>query len=96
MKPFSVYAVSGAEVPDFTIDVDIMVYTGIDTPEEVPGFMIIRENGALVICSDSDTSVEVFNIAGMLVKTLQLAKGRNVIDGLAPGVYIVRGQKVVL
>lgn len=96
VKPFSVYAVSGAEVPDFPIDVDIMVYTGITAPEDVPGFMITRENGALVISSDCDTSVEVFNIAGMLVKTLQLAKGRNVIDSLAPGVYIVRGQKVVL
>lgn len=98
VKPFSVYAVSDAGVSNFPIDVNVAktISTGIDTPDAAPAFMISRENGALVIYSDCDTAVDVFNVAGQLVKTLQVVKGRNTIENLAAGVYIIRGQKVVL
>ena len=98
VKPFSVYAVSDAGVSNFPIDVNVAktISTGIDTPDAAPAFMISRENGALVIYSDCDTAVDVFNVAGQLVKTLQVVKGRNTIGNLAAGVYIIRGQKVVL
>lgn len=98
VKPFSVYAVSDSEVASFPISVDVTneVQTGIDAAGSVPAFMISRENGALVIYSDTDTDVEVYGINGMHMCTLHLASGRNEIDTLAPGVYIIRGQKVVL
>ncbi len=98
VKPFSVYAVSDAGVSNFPIDVNVAktIPTGIDTPDAAPAFMISRENGTLVIYSDCDTAVDVFNVAGQLVKTLQVVKGRNTIENLAAGVYIIRGQKVVL
>lgn len=98
VKPFSVYAVSDAGVSNFPIDVNVAktISTGIDTPDAAPAFMISRENGTLVIYSDCDTAVDVFNVAGQLVKTLQVVKGRNTIENLAAGVYIIRGQKVVL
>lgn len=98
VKPFSVYAVSDAGVSNFPIDVNVAktISTGIDTPDAAPAFMISRENGVLVIYSDCDTAIDVFNVAGQLVKTLQVVKGRNTIENLAAGVYIIRGQKVVL
>lgn len=98
VKPFSVYAVSDSEVASFPISVDVTneVQTGIDAAGSVPAFMISRENGALVIYTDTDTDVEVYGINGMHMCTLHLASGRNEIDTLAPGVYIIRGQKVVL
>ena len=72
------------------------ISTGIDTPDAAPAFMISRENGVLVIYSDCDTAIDVFNVAGQLVKTLQVVKGRNAAGTLVAGVYIIRGQKVVL
>lgn len=98
VKPFSVYAVSDTGVSSFPIDVNVTktISTGIDTPDAAPAFMISRENGVLVIYSDCDTAIDVFNVAGQLVKTLQVVKGRNAAGTLAAGVYIIRGQKVVL
>ena len=98
VKPFSVYAVSDSEVASFPISVDVTneVQTGIDAAGTAAVFMISRENGALVIYSDADTDVEVYGINGMHMSTLHLTAGRNEIDTLAPGVYIIRGQKVVL
>lgn len=98
VKPFSVYAVSNADVPDFPVEVDVTedIPTGISAPGETTAFMISRENGVIVIYSDCDSSVNVFNVAGQIVKTIRLVKGRNTIDNLTPGVYILRGQKVVL
>lgn len=96
LNPFTIYAVSDIGAYNFPIDVDVMISTGIVTPEKTPAFMISREGGVLVIHSDSDTSIEVFSITGQYVKTLRLNKGRNAIETLAPGVYIMRGQKVVI
>lgn len=98
VKPFSVYAVSDTGVSSFPIDVNVTktISTGIDTPDAASAFMISRENGVLVIYSDCDTAIDVFNVAGQLVKTLQVVKGRNAAGTLAAGVYIIRGQKVVL
>ena len=58
--------------------------------------MTSREGDALVIYSDREMTIDLFGIAGQLVKTIELSRGRNVIEDLAPGVYILRGQKVVL
>lgn len=96
VKPFSVYAVSDAGISNFPIDVNLSISTGINTPDATPAFMISRENGVLVIYSDCDTAVDVFNVAGQLVKTLQVVKGRNTVANFAAGIYIIRGQKVVL
>ena len=98
LRPFTVYATSDAEVSNFPVSVDVsnMTPTGISVSEETPAFMTSREGDVLVIYSDSETTIDVFGIAGQLVTTLQLTRGRNVIENLAPGVYIIRGQKVVL
>lgn len=98
LKPFSVYAVSDSGVSNFPIDVDVTETkpVGIETPDASPAFMISRENGTLVIYSDCDTDIDVFDTAGQHVSSLQVVKGRNTVTNLAPGVYIIRSQKVVL
>lgn len=98
VSPFSVYAVSPAEVSGFPVSVEVSdpVPTGVDVSAEVSGFRIARENGALVVYSDSETTLDVYDVAGRHVAELRIAPGRNVIDTLASGVYIIRGQKVVL
>ena len=69
---------------------------GITSPEGTTSFLISREGNVLVITSGCDTTIDLFNIAGQHVKTLRLIKGRNIIDDLEAGVYLIRGQKVVL
>ena len=98
VKPFTVYAVSDSGVSDFPINVEVTETkpVGIETPDAAPAFMISRENGTLVIYSDCDTYIDVFDTAGQHVSSLQVVKGRNAVTNLAPGVYIIRSQKVVL
>lgn len=98
VKPFTVYAVSDSEVSHFPVDIDVTETkpVGIETPDAAPAFMISRENGTLVIYSDCDTDIDVFDTAGQHVSSLQVVKGRNTVTNLAPGVYIIRSQKVVL
>lgn len=98
VSPFSVYAVSHADVSSIPVDVEVSetLPTGVDVSAPVSGFRIAREYGVLVIYSDSEAAVDVFDTAGRLVAVLRIAAGRNVIENLASGVYVIRGQKVVL
>lgn len=98
LSPFTVYAVSGSGVSNIPVDVDVteLKPTGITAPEQPQPLVISRDGDSLVICSDCDTAVDLFNVAGMHVRTLELVKGRNVVDGILPGVYILGGKKVVL
>lgn len=98
LRPFTVYATSNIGVSNFPLNVDVtnMIPTGIELPETAQRFSVAREGNSLIIYSDSDTTMNVFSITGQLVKTLQLAKGRNVVDDLTPGVYIINSQKVVM
>lgn len=98
VSPFSVYAVSHADVSSIPVDVEVSetLPTGVDVSALVSGFRIAREYGVLVIYSDSVAAVDVFDTAGRLVAVLRIAAGRNVIENLASGVYVIRGQKVVL
>ncbi len=97
-KSFSVYASSASGASAFPVNVNVAMKTptGITSTEETPAFMISREGSALIINSGCDATIDVFNIAGQRVRTLQLLRGRNVIEDLESGVYLIRGQKVVL
>lgn len=98
IRPFSVYAVSGAEVSGFPIKVDVVndIPTGVYDVADTSSFKIVIEGGVLAIYSDCDDTIDVFNINGQHVTTLRLAEGRNVIEDLVSGIYIIRGQKVIL
>ena len=95
--PFSVYAVSadGSRI-DIDVDIETMKPGGIDGAYDGSGISVVRENGRLVIYSDCEMTTDIFGIDGMCVKTLRLFTGRNEIAGLAAGIYIVLGKKIVL
>lgn len=95
--PFSVYAVSadGSRI-DIDVDIETMKPGGIDGVYDGSGISVVRENGRLVIYSDCEMTTDIFGIDGMCVKTLRLFTGRNEIAGLAAGIYIVLGKKIVL
>ena len=98
VAPFSVYVEAD---PDrvFNINIDPGITTGVNAAEngDMPaGIKIERAGDMLVICSDSAREIEVFGVDGMLVKVISLAEGRNTVDGLAHGVYVINGVKVVI
>ena len=40
--------------------------------------------------------VQIHGVDGVLVRTVQLQEGVNIVTGLAPGFYVVEGQKAVI
>ena len=40
--------------------------------------------------------MNVYGMQGTLVRSVQINAGRTVIDGIAPGMYVVERQKVVV
>ncbi|MBO4813780.1 MAG: starch-binding protein [Muribaculaceae bacterium] len=52
--------------------------------------------GAITIQAPDGTIVGIFDMAGRLVQQITANGGEMVIDGMAPGVYIVNGQKVIV
>lgn len=97
VAPFSVYATAEAG-SSFPIDIDTTpeIPTGIDDMYNESGIKTSRENGMLVIYSGGETEIEVFGIDGLLIKILRLTPGRNVIEDLTPGVYVISGEKVII
>lgn len=51
---------------------------------------------SIVINSRVGRRVNVYGMQGTLVRSVQINAGRTVIDGIAPGVYVVERQKVVV
>lgn len=97
LRPFSVYAVSEEGVSSFPIRIDVTETfpTGVTDIDKESSFMVYREGDALIIRSDDDMTIDIVNIAGVRVKTVTLVKGRNVVEDLAHGVYIICGRKVI-
>ncbi len=98
VAPFSVYL--EAE-PDrmFNINIDPGITTGADAVEgnELSnGLKVERDGDMLTIYSDCKREVEIFSMDGMIVRILGLVEGRNIVVGLAHGVYLLDGVKVVL
>ena len=97
LRPFSVYAVSEEGISSFPIRIDVTETfpTGVTDIDKESSFMVYREGDALIIRSDDDMTIDIVNIAGVRVKTVTLVKGRNVVEDLAHGVYIICGRKVI-
>lgn len=94
--PFEVYATAPAGLAPIEIRVagdDFETGIGFETAE---GFRVGSENGNLVIWSDRAMDAAVYTVDGRLAGTVRLNPGRNVLTGLAEGIYIVSGVKVVL
>lgn len=58
------------------------------------GYRIVHEGSDLVVYAGAAMNVSVYTIGGQLVRVLELEPGRNVIDHLSNGIYIIGNVKV--
>lgn len=97
LAPFTVYAQSDDFDGSIPFDVRDNISTGVDTaaiPEE--GIVMTVDGGTLTVTSATDGTLTVYGIDGRVAATVALRRGVNTISGLAPGIYIINGTKVVL
>lgn len=97
LAPFTVYAQSEDFDGSIPFEVRDNISTGVDTaaiPEE--GIVMTVDGGTLTVTSATDGTLTVYGIDGRVAATVALRRGVNTISGLAPGIYIINGTKVVL
>ena len=72
--------------------------TGLEngTKDHAGKLRVYSEAGNLKIVSPKVTIVQIHGVDGVLVRTVQLQEGVNIVTGLAPGFYVVEGQKAVI
>lgn len=96
VAPFEVYAVAPAGEDRIAIAVagdDIITSVDMIGAE---GFKVVAEGSDLVIWTADEMETAVYALDGRMIGRITLNPGRNVISGLAGGVYIVEGIKVIL
>lgn len=59
-------------------------------------FNVSGNRGSIGIRCGQDMEVSVHSLSGTLVRKVSIHSGFNVINGLAPGIYMVNGKKVVV
>ncbi len=59
-------------------------------------FSVAVQNGVLAINTKEEQVVNVYALDGRVVRSKELVKGKNVIEGLTAGVYLLGGLKVVI
>ena len=97
VAPFEVYAVGAAGQGKILIGVaGDDIETGVDTVALPEGMKVAAENGQIVIYVDEAKTTAIYSADGRMVGTITLNPGRNVVTGLAGGIYIVEGVKIVL
>lgn len=97
VEPFSVYIEAPENSQPLDIDIPIKDLSGInDISVPSTGLRIIRDGDTLIINSDCDCEIKVFDVNGILVKVLHLSAGANTCDGLPAGIYILNGVKTIL
>lgn len=84
---------------DWTDDDDQNIEIEFDDSgvEAVSSYVDVRtviENGSIVVYSARAHSIPVFDLKGRLIRSLSLEEGRNVVEGLSRGVFIIGNAKV--
>ena len=62
----------------------------------IEGFKAYGGSGCIVVETEADTQVYVYNTVGSLVRSVEAVAGKTRIDGIGAGVYIVNGVKVIV
>jgi hypothetical protein len=74
---------------------DINGTTGINGTE-AGSLKVYTADGALIVESGKAMKAAVYSVSGKLVKTLDVAEGKNVYEGIPAGTYVVAGVKVAI
>jgi hypothetical protein len=69
--------------------------TGINDTE-AGSLKVYAADGALVVESGMAINAAVYSVSGKLVKTIEVAEGKNVYEGIPAGTYVVAGVKVAI
>lgn len=76
-------------IGDFTTGIDnINPYNSQDN--------VYTEGGVVIVESKSVQSIPIYNISGQLVKIIKVKAGRNELNGLPSGLYLIKGKKYVV
>ncbi len=78
-----------------TIDVTMTPFSSVEALSNL-AFEVHGSKGSIVVTTESDILVNIYNAAGRLVDSKQLQKGKTSIDGFSAGIYIVNGIKVAV
>lgn len=62
----------------------------------IEGFKAYGGSGCIVVETEADTQVYVYNTVGSLVRSVEAVVGKTRIDGIGAGIYIVNGVKVIV
>ncbi len=68
--------------------------TKIDTLEN--SFTIVSKDNTLIINSDSPRTMTLRAIDGRMVRNINIGEGKNIIEDLAKGIYLINNQKVII
>ena len=95
-KP-AVEAVSFADgdVADKDVALDKDDGSGVDYIG-IEGFKAYGGSGCIVVETEADAQVYVYNTVGSLVRSVEAVAGKTRIDGIGAGVYVVNGVKVIV
>lgn len=62
----------------------------------IDGFKAYGGSGCIVVETEADAQVYVYNTVGSLVRSVEAVAGKTRIDGIGAGLYIVNGVKVIV
>lgn len=78
---------------------DVFLYnfmTGIKQNNYNENLIVRSEKGQLIISSNIPQQINIYNINGCLIRSIEIINGETVVDGLEKGVYLANNRKVIV
>lgn len=85
----------GLDEGDVSLDVKLVSESGVHEVDSENVFSVCGGQGSIIVRSAAPTDVTVYDLSGRLVASVTVYD-TEVIDGIASGLYIVNGKKVIV
>ena len=72
------------------------VTVGLNEVEDAKYFDVVGGNNCISISTSSPQTLNIYNVSGALVRSVQVGNGQTIVDNLDKGVYVVGNQKVIV
>lgn len=72
------------------------IHSGINTPSQDDIVKLHISNGSLIIESSVNTTIDIFDVMGILVKRINVSSGILESVTLPVGIYIINGKKILM
>lgn len=69
---------------------------GVNEVEDTKFFHAVGGNNCISISTSSPQTLNIYNVSGALVRSVQVGNGQTIVDNLDKGVYVVGNQKVIV